>query len=169
MGDPLAKSDQFTTLMEQHQRALLKVCWAYGYSAHDRDDLFQEIAARLWSTFDRYDRSRPFSTWMFRVAFNVAIDFRRRKRRWGKESQSLEMDEALVEDSDDSSKREQLAELRELFEKQTDADRAMLFLHLEGNSHREIGEVLGMSESNVGTRLNRMKNSLRRSVNGSAN
>jgi RNA polymerase sigma-70 factor (ECF subfamily) len=61
-------------------------------------------------------------------------------------------------------KRQQLQELRDLLEQQNDADRAILLLYLEGHSHREIGEVLGTSESNVGTRLNRLKTSLRQSV-----
>jgi RNA polymerase sigma-70 factor, ECF subfamily len=168
MKSPSATHERFTSLVSQHQRALLKVCWAYAYSHHDRDDLFQEIASRLWSAFDRYDESRPFLTWMYRVALNVAIDFRRRKLRWSKESVGLEDEESALDDGDDLEKREQLAELRELFERQSDGDRAILLLHLEGNSHREIGEVLGMSETNVGTRLNRLKNSLRQSVQDTA-
>ena len=65
--------------------------------------------------------------------------------------------------ADDAMKRQQL---RELLEQQSDADRAILLLYLEGHSYREIGEVLGTSESNVGTRLNRLKTSLRQAVHG---
>lgn len=68
--------------------------------------------------------------------------------------------------TDDATKREQLRELRELLERQSDGDRAILLLQLEGHSHRDIGEILGISESNVGTRLNRLRNSLRQSVVG---
>ena len=64
----------------------------------------------------------------------------------------------------DATKHEQLLELTELLERQSDADRAILLLYLEGHSYREIGEVLGTSESNVGTRLNRLKTSLRQSA-----
>lgn len=164
MGEPSTQHEMFTLLVEQHQRALLKVCWAYGYTAHDRDDLFQEIAARLWRSFERYDRERPFSTWMFRIALNVAIDFRRRKRRWEIVSSHSELVDSAVDGSSDKEKSEQLSELRELLEKQTDADRAILVLHLEGNSNREIGEVIGISESNVGTRISRLKHAMKQSI-----
>lgn len=124
----------------------------------------QEIVGQLWMSFSKYDRSRKFSTWMYRVALNVAIDYQRRLKRWGRESGQLDEGGIPVESSEDAEKLQQLNDLRELLEQQTDADRALLLLYLEGHSHREIGEVLGMSESNVGTRLNRLKKSLRESV-----
>lgn len=167
--DPTARSaDQayFLSLIDSHQRMLLKVCWAYTRTEHDRDDLFQEIAGRLWSAFGNYDRNRKFSTWMYRVALNVAIDFRRGRQRRGAEMQSLE-DAPDPPFPHDESKQEQLEELHELLERQNEADRAILLLCLEGNSYREIAEVIGISESNVGTRLNRLKQSLRESVQSS--
>lgn len=156
--------DEFLTLIEAHQRALLKVCWAYGRSPHDRDDLLQEIIAQLWKAFERYDRSRKFSTWMFRVALNVAIDHRRRQRRWGRTATPLDLSEVDPATSDEGDqKRQQLRDLWELLEQQSEVDRAIVVLLLEGSSHREIAEALGLSESNVGTRLNRLKKSLRQS------
>jgi RNA polymerase sigma-70 factor (ECF subfamily) len=165
MDPPASDHDHFLSLLESHQRPLLKVCWTYGRTSHDRDDLFQEIVGRLWTSFGKYDRSRKFSTWMYRAALNVAIDFRRRQQRWGMETASLDEGGAavLAVATDDAMKRQQL---RELLEQQSDADRAILLLYLEGHSYREIGEVLGTSESNVGTRLNRLKTSLRQAVHG---
>jgi RNA polymerase sigma-70 factor (ECF subfamily) len=163
---PPSEHDHFLSLLESHRRPLFKVCWAYGRTSHDRDDLFQEIVGQLWMSFAKYDRTRKFSTWMFRVALNVAIDFRRRQQRAGKEMTTLDDSEptSSAADPDHVSKREQLRELKELLERQSEADRAILLLYLEGHSHREIGEVLGTSESNVGTRLHRVKASLRHSV-----
>lgn len=153
----------FLTLVGQHQRMLLKVCWAYTRSSHDREDLFQEIVARLWSAFGTYDRNRTFSTWMYRVALNVAIDFRRRQMRRRDETANTDVTNQAASHSD-GQRQELLEELHELLERQSDADRAILVLHLEGNSHREIAEIIGISESNVGTRLSRLKESLRASA-----
>jgi RNA polymerase sigma-70 factor (ECF subfamily) len=155
--------DEFLVLIEVHQRLLFKVCWAYTFTTHDRDDLLQEIVGRLWSAFAKYDRTRRFSTWMYRVALNVAIDCCRRKSR-AKESESLDNADEVASPID-ATKQEQLRELHELLERQSEADRAILLLYLEGNSHRDIGEVLGISESNVGTRMSRLKKSLRQSAN----
>lgn len=74
------------------------------------------------------------------------------------------MGEIPAEPTDDATKHQQLQDVHKLLELQSDADRALLLLYLEGHSHREIGEVLGMSESNVGTRLNRLKKSLKESI-----
>ena len=165
MDSPQSSHERFLSHMETHQRALLKVCWAYGSTSHDRDDLLQEMASRLWSAYGRYDPERKFSTWMYRIALNVAIDWSRRQRRLRKETTTLQ-EAAIIDNSDasDKERNEQLADLRELLDQQNEPDRAILFLHLESYTHREIGEVIGLSESNVGTRLSRIKASLRVAV-----
>ena len=142
---------------------LHKVCWAYTRTSHDRDDLFQEIVGQLWGVFDKYDRTRTFSTWMYRVALNVAMDFHRRRRRPWQEWRILEPAHEPISPQD-ASQKELLDELHELLERHSEADRAMLLLLLEGNSYREIAEVMGVSESNVGTRLSRLKTSLKQSA-----
>ena len=99
------------------------------------------------------------------MALNVAIDFRRRERR--RPAQIASLDDGIVAAdpaTGDAAKLDELHELRELLDQQADADRAILLLYLEGNSYREIGDVFGISESNVGTRLNRLKNSLRQTA-----
>ena len=161
-----ADADRFLSLIDTHQRLLLKVCWTYTRNSHDRDDLLQEIVSRLWASFRGYDESRTFSTWMYRVALNVAIDFYRRRHR--REGKSLIIDDANEPRvAFDEDKQEQLQELRELMEQLSEGDRAILLLCLEGNSYREIAEIIGISESNVGTRLSRLKKSLRQSVDTS--
>ena len=157
--------EYFLSLLQDHRRLLLKVCWVYTNTSHDRDDLLQEIVGQLWKSFSKYDRSRNFSTWMYRVALNVAIDYQRRLRRLGRMNAGLGHDAAEIPAViDDVTKQDQLRELRDLLNQQDDADRALLLLYLEGHSLREIGEVLGISESNVSTRLYRLKQSLRLSV-----
>jgi len=156
------------SVLEEHQRLIHKVCWVYADSPSDRDDLFQEIAVRLLSAIRHYDRTRTLSTWIYRVALNVAIDFDRKRRRRRKMTLGLEGDQQSTSD-EPRENAEQLSELRRLLEQQTEADRALLLLHLSGSSHGEIGEVLGISESNVGTRLSRLKKSLRESVSADKN
>ena len=153
----------FLSVLDSHQRLIQKVCWAYANSLDEREDLFQEIVVRLLSAARNYDSARKLSTWVYRVALNVAIDSYRKRRRQGKEHLGFDGDLQPVADQDPVV-AEQLGELRDLLERQTEVNRALLLLHLEGNTHREIGEVLGFSESNVGTRLNRLKKSLRKSV-----
>lgn len=157
--------ERFLSLLETYQRPLLKVCWVYSNTSHDRDDLLQEMVSQLWKSFGKYDSERSFSTWMYRVALNVAIDFKRKQRRLGREKTSLGHDETIsAMGRDDIGKSEQSRELHDLLEQQSEEDRALLLLYLESHSLREIGEVLGISESNVSTRLYRLKKSLRQAA-----
>jgi RNA polymerase sigma-70 factor (ECF subfamily) len=156
----------FLSVLDSHQRLIHKVCWAYAKSPDEREDLFQEIAVRLLSAARHYDPTRKLSTWIYRVALNVAIDSYRKRRQQSKEQLGFDGDLEAASDQDPVV-AEQLRELRALLERQTEVDRALLLLHLDGNTHREIGEALGFSESNVGTRLNRLKTSLRQSAHSS--
>jgi len=153
----------FLSALDSHQRLIHKVCWAYANSPDEREDLFQEIAVRLLSAARNYDSTRKLSTWIYRVALNVAIDFHRQRCRRSREHLGFAR-ELETASGQDRVLTEQLRELRELLEHQSEADRALLLLHLDGNSHSEIGEVLGISESNVGTQLSRLKKSLRQSA-----
>ncbi len=157
-------SAEFVKLIDSHQRMIYKVCWAYTYSMHDREDLFQEIVGRLWRAYPSYDAARKFSTWMYRIALNVAIDFQRSARR-ALPAVSLEELTVPVSDVDGQAKTEQLTKLRELLEGLEEADRVIVLLYFEGNSYREIAEVIGIGESNVGTRLSRLRAALRQSAN----
>lgn len=155
----------FLAVLDSHQRLIHKVCWSYANSPDEQQDLFQEIALRLLSAARHYDPARKLSTWIYRVALNVAIDFHRNRCRRSRERIGLDGEREPASGQDRVvTESEQLRELRELLEQQSEVDRALLLLHLDGNSHCEIGEVLGISESNVGTRLSRLKKSLRRSV-----
>jgi RNA polymerase sigma-70 factor, ECF subfamily len=154
----------FLSALHSHQRLIHKVCWVYASSPEEQEDLFQEIAVRLLFAAKNYDPSRKISTWIYRVALNVAIDFHRKRRRRSKEQNGFDGN-VHPSPEQDPAVAEQLQELGALLERQTEVDRALILLYLEGNTHREIGEVLGLSESNVGTRLNRLKKSLRHSVN----
>ena len=158
----------FTAMLDENHRLIRKVCWAYARSPEGREDLFQEIAARLWTAARTYDSGRKLSTWIYRVALNVAIDACRKRRRRSREQLGLDGDREPA-DGLDPAVADQLRELRALLERLNEVDRALLVLHLEGNSHREIGEVLGFTESNVGTRLGRLKKSLRDSVQSQEN
>jgi len=146
--------------MEDHKRLLYKVCRAFGREPADRDDLAQEITAQLWRSFPSFDERAAFSTWMYRIALNVAISYQRRERTRAR--YVISDDEKLLELADDRETWPRLAELFALIAELAPLDKALMLLYLDGNSHREIGEVLGISEHNVATKLNRLKQAMRR-------
>jgi RNA polymerase sigma-70 factor (ECF subfamily) len=162
-------NERFVRLLEEHKRLLYKVASAYCADSEDRRDLVQEIVIQLWRSFPRYDDRLKFSTWMYRIGMNVAISFLRGEgRRGGRETVGLgeidvidtaAADRVLGEAGDDPRL------LRRLVSRLDEMSRALIVLYLEGYSHAEIAEILGISATNVGTRVNRIKNRLREEHN----
>jgi RNA polymerase sigma-70 factor (ECF subfamily) len=160
-----AARTQFQTLLAQHWGIVLKVAYSYGRSAEDRDDLAQEIALQLWRSFPRYDASRKFSTWMYRVALNVAISDWRRHGKQAPALVSIDGDEAIQLIAPPTPEPdERIAALNRLIAELDPLNRALLLLYLEERPYREIAEILGISETNVATKLNRLKQRIRQGI-----
>jgi RNA polymerase sigma-70 factor (ECF subfamily) len=151
----------FTTLMAQHRGILVKVAASYATAAEDRADLMQDIALQLWRAWSSYDPARTFSTWMYRIALNVAISWQRRPRPLH-EALGTEHEELIGAHDVDAEARDRLTQVQRAMHSLGRVDRALLLLHLDGCSQRESAEVLGTSESNVATRLGRIRQRLRR-------
>ena len=159
-----SKKQQFTALLIEHRAKLSKVCMTYTALREDREDLYQDIVAQLWRSYGSYDPQRPFATWMFRVSLNVAISYVRRVSR--RLPDSAESDGRPHDPPDPRSEAEDPGDrgliLQRLMAGLDELDRALLLLHLEERSYSEIADVLGLTESNVGTKLNRIRDRLRR-------
>ena len=152
----------FEELLELHRGIVLKVANTYCRGPHDRADLAQEIAAQAWRSFRNYDGARSFSTWLYRVALNVAISFRR--TRSYHEQHTVAFDEQLHDSAVESGDFENVDRIRSLY-RCIDAldplNRALLILYLDERGQREIAEILGISETNVATKIGRLKERLR--------
>jgi RNA polymerase sigma-70 factor (ECF subfamily) len=154
------RQTRFSQSIEQHRRILYAICRSYCPDRNDREDLAQEIVAQLWRSYPRYDEAYAFSTWMYRVALNVAISFDRRVRV---RARLTVFDEAALEAAVEpqAERADDVALLRSFIDDLEPLSKALTLLYLDGYSHREIAQTLGISESNVGTKINRLKASLR--------
>lgn len=159
----LADEEIFTRLLDQHAGIIRKVAFAYTRTFADREDLTQEIVLQLWRAYPRYLPDRPFSTWMYRIALNVAISFLRRHSHPARETLSLEENEIEVIDETAGSKEpdERVALLQQVIASLAPLDRGLMLLYLDDHSYREIAAVLGITETNVATKLNRLKQRVR--------
>src|ERR1700730_5572291 len=121
------------------------------------------MTAQLWRSFDRYDDRYPFSTWMYRVALNVAISFSRHETRRRRHIVAAEDSvlESASEGSESSAPDADLRLLHHSLERLGELDRALMLLYLDGHRHGAIAEILGISETNVGTKIGRLKQRLR--------
>jgi RNA polymerase sigma-70 factor (ECF subfamily) len=150
--------------MERHRGIVFKLVHAYAPSAHEHDDLGQEIYAEVWKSFARYDPERRFSTWLYRVGLNVAISYVRRANTRNRYAAELaDMDE-LAGRATDTEEDPRVELLHGFIRKLDELNRALLLLYLEDYSHQEIAEILGISVTNVSTRLNRLRDRMRQDL-----
>ena len=154
-------SEPFCELLERHRKIVFKVAGTYCRDPHDRADLAQEIAVQLWRAFPHYDSGRPFSTWMYRIALNVAISFRRVSG--AHERHVVAFDDALHDTAaaGDAGDDERIRLLYRCIEALDPLNRALLILYLDERSQGEIAEILGITETNVATKIGRLKERLR--------
>lgn len=150
----------FPELISRHQGIIHKVCKLYRDTPDDRQDLFQEIVYQLWKAYPKFREEAGITTWMYRIALNTALaSFR-------KATPQLSYTDALpdlpVETGHEAD--EQQEQLFSALKQLNDADKALVSLFLEDMSYKQMAEVLGLSESNVGVRLNRIKNKLKQII-----
>jgi len=162
-ADPRA---QFAALLAQHRGIVLKI--ARGYCAHheDRLDLIQDISVQAWDAFDSFDPARArFSTWLYRVALNVAISQLRRQQLRQRHHAVLDEAALAADDGVPAEHRQTLRQLEAAIRALPPLDRALMLLHLDDHDHRQIAEILGISSANVSTRLHRLRQQLRTRLN----
>jgi RNA polymerase sigma-70 factor (ECF subfamily) len=148
----------FGEWIEAHRAILFKVARAYGATHADREDLFQEIALQVWHSVDAFRGDAAASTWIYRVALNTAIAWGRKDRKHSRGRQDLEAAAGLLEAPEVRDPRlewiyARIAELDEV-------NRSLALLTLDGFSYRDMSQILGLSESNVGVKINRIKAAL---------
>ena len=161
-------ANQFTVLIRQHRGLIHKVAFAYCQDAADREDVVQEIAVQLWRSRDRYNEQFRVTTWIYRIALNVAISFYRRERRHRLGRQLLDEQHLLQSEPQDLEPSEDVQRLLASIQTLGAIEKALVLLYLDGNEHAVIADVLGTSVSNVGTRLNRIKTQLRTAMTAGA-
>lgn len=151
----------FLTIINANQRLIFKICNAYCQHTADREDLAQEIIFQLWKSWDRYNSSVKLSTWMYRIALNVAISFYRKGK---KGTQTVLMGDQLFEIADDNFQdglEENLNVLQRLINALRPLDKALMLLYLDEKSHQEIAEIIGITPTNVATKVGRIKEQLK--------
>jgi RNA polymerase sigma-70 factor (ECF subfamily) len=163
--DAKPRRERFADLLSDHKNILYKVCSAYCRNPADRDDLAQEIAIQLWRSFGSFDDRYRFSTWMYRVSINVAISFYRREANRARHV--LSGDDRLIEIPDRVERPPEDVLLLYQFIDGLDAlNKALILLSLDGYGYREIAGVVGISETNVATKLSRLKQAMKRDLAG---
>jgi RNA polymerase sigma factor (sigma-70 family) len=155
MRPPLT-DDQFSALVEEHKGIIYKIANSYCRNPEDRKDLIQEIVVHLWKSHGRYDDRFKLSTWIYRIALNVAISAYRREKKRAERVSPLE--EIIAEPAAETEQTDpKIATLHRIIDQLDELNRALMILYLDDNSYRDIAGILGLTETNVATKINRLK------------
>lgn len=145
-------------MLDEYDAVVRRVCFMYTGISADFDDLYQETMVNLWRGFDSFRGQSKKSTWIYRCAVNTCISYLRGSRRHS----HTDLDEALtMVVGDDSERREQLRSMYAVINRLEALERAIIVMWLDGHNYDEIAEVTGLSPSNVGVRLHRIRNGLK--------
>ncbi len=154
------QEELFARLVREHKSTIYTVCYMFSQDEDEVNDLFQETLINVWKGMDGFRQESKFSTWVYRVALNTCLMQERKKKREG-EKVPLTMSVNLFEDNDDA-KIKQVRQLHERISQLALVDRALVMLWLEGMSYDEIGAIVGISAQNVGVKLFRIKEQLKK-------
>ena len=148
---------EFIELVNNNRALIFKVCNLYCRDREIRQDLFQEVVLQLWKSFPGFRNESSGSTWIYRVALNTAIsNFRKEQKKPGKNPISrIEFEIPDMSDPDDRKENRNI--LHMAIEKLSDIEKAIIMFYLDEKTYDEISEIAGISVSNVGVRINRIK------------
>lgn len=159
-------SDFYTTFILPYSGIIIKICRAYTNSQEDFEDYYQEVCLQIWRSHDSFREQSEWSTWVYRISLNVCLTLLKKKKKHYFVSDSLP-DEA-IEDSR-SFVDESLNQLYQAIRQLSDVDRAVIMLYLEEKSYQEIAEIIGTNPNNIGVRIKRIKERLKKLLDGKVN
>ncbi|NBA85546.1 sigma-70 family RNA polymerase sigma factor [Emticicia sp. CRIBPO] len=148
----------FEQWLSQHKALVFKVVRAYAFTAMDQDDLFQEISIQVWRSVTAFRQESSVTTWLYRIALNTAIKWVRKERKHQQDGNLEEVEHVLQENKMPVDER--LVWLYEEISRLDEIDRSVTLLMLDNFSYKEMADILGITESNVGVKINRIKKHL---------
>lgn len=156
-------ADEFVSMIDAHKGIIYKIVNTYCRHVEDRKDLAQEIILKLWKAFDRYDNRLTYSTWMYKIALNVAVSYYRIEKRRKKMTDPYPEDlftlnELSLEKNEASA---HLLFLNQCISELGELDKVLMLLYLEEKTYKEIADISGITETNVATKLSRIKKALK--------
>ncbi|MDQ6902462.1 MAG: sigma-70 family RNA polymerase sigma factor [Bacteroidota bacterium] len=156
------KNDLFISVLESHKGILYKIAISYCKDSDDRNDLIQEIIIQLWKSFENYNDQYKYSTWIYRIALNVAISFYRKEYR--RKEIANPINESILNYAEiilPTDTEQNLNILQQFILELKELDKALMLLYLDEKSHKEIAEILGITDTNVATKIGRIKTILK--------
>jgi len=159
----MQKETEFIRVIQENEGVIFKITTMYTDNRDDQKDLYQDVVYQLWKSFDSFRAESKISTWMYRIALNTALTRLRKSKRMGNQ---ISMDRVVMQQTEnyDPEFEVRLKVLYSHIKKLNVLERGLMLLLLEGKKYDEIAEITGLSSSNVGTRISRIKQKLKKKI-----
>ena len=155
------QKDQFLDILEKNIGIIIKISRAYSKTLPDKEDLINDITLELWKSYGRFKGDSKISTWIYRIALNTSMNYKRKREKDRLFSlddlKQIENLSWLIEQPDLSNSEI----LYQCIDELNQLNKAIILLYLDGNSHDEISDITGISKTNVGTRISRIKEQIK--------
>jgi RNA polymerase sigma-70 factor (ECF subfamily) len=158
------QKDKFLDILEKNIGIIIKIARAYSKTLHDKEDLINDITLELWKSFGRFKGDSKISTWIYRIALNTSMNYKRKREKdrlfFLDDLKQIDNVSWLIEQPDSSHSEI----LYHCIDELNQLNKAIILLYLDGNSHDEISDITGISKTNVGTRISRIKEQIKNLV-----
>lgn len=148
----------FNEWLNSYRALLFKVIRSYAFTSEDQNDLFQEVCMQMFRSIPNYKGTSAVSTWLYRIALNTAIKWSTREKKHDGHQEADKMDNVLM--AQDETEDERIAWLYKAIKQFNEIDRSLTLLLLDGYSYQEMSDFMGISESNIGVKIHRIKKQL---------
>jgi len=159
----MQKEQEFVRIIKQNEGVIFKITTLYTDTRDDQKDLYQDVVYQLWKSFDSFRAESKISTWMYRIALNTALTRLKKSKRLG---HPVSMDKVVMQQTENYNPEfeEKLKVLYKHIKQLNVLEKGVMLLLLEGKKYEEIAEITGLSPSNVGTRISRIKQKLKEQI-----
>ena len=161
-------SDFYTSSILPYAAIIIKICRAYTNTQEDFEDYYQEVCLQIWKSNDNFREQSEWSTWVYRISLNVCLTLLKKKKN---NNQHLTSDylPSLETEDNQAFADESLNELYDAIRQLSEVDRAVILLYLEEKSYKEIADIIGTNPNNIGVRIKRIKERLKKLLHGKIN
>lgn len=153
---------KFEEIVEIHKDQVYRMCWGFAKNAFDVDDIFQEVMINIWKGLEKFEEKASLSTWIYRITVNTCLLWKKRKSKkiesQGFEKQNIEKQAYRNEETND----EKIVAMKAAIQQLKKIDKTLILLLLEGCTYQEISEITGLSATNVGAKINRIKSKIKK-------
>ena len=161
-------SDFYKTSILPFAGIIIKLCRAYTNSQEDFEDYYQEVCLQIWKSKDNFKGQSEWSTWVYRLSLNVCMTLLKKKKNSYQHFASDSIPDEVMEDSH-AFTDESLNQLYSAIRKLSEVDRGVILLYLEEKSYQEIADIIGTNPNNIGVRIKRIKERLKKLLDGKIN